>query len=341
MNTKINIFLVPALYIVAGLIIGLLSERIVLRKVLLMSQKTKWRSDDVLFSSLPGLVIFWCILIGIFLASKDLDHPSVYEWFDPAMSTAAILSLSLFAARIVNGFISVNSPSSGPVNPANSIVKNIVRITFFTIGGVIVLQSLGISVSPILTALGVGGLAVALALQGTLSNLFSGIQVIASKQIRQGDYIQLDSGEEGFVEDISWKNTSLKMLSNNIVIVPNTKISSAILTNFNLPAKEMSILVRVGVSYDSDLDSVERITIQTARDVLARTEGGVGTFEPFIRYHTFADSSIEFTVVLRVREFISQYLIKHEFIKALQRSYRQNNIEIPFPIRTVLMKKNL
>ena len=222
--------------------------------------------------------------------------------------------------------------------PATSIIINITRITIFIIVGIIVLQTLGISVTPILTALGVGSLAVALALQDTLSNLFSGIQIAASKQIKKNDYIKLDSGEEGYVEDISWKNTSIRMLSNNLIIIPNSKLSSIILTNYNLPDLEMAVLVEIGVSYDSDLKKVEEVTIQAAREILEKTEGGVKTFDPFIRYHSFNDSSIGFTVILRAQQFVNQYLIKHEFIKSLHTKYMEHDIEIPFPIRSLILK---
>jgi small-conductance mechanosensitive channel len=87
------------------------------------------------------------------------------------------------------------------------------------------------------------------------------------------------------------------------------------------------------------LKKVEQITIEVAREVLRAVEGGVREFEPFIRYHTFGDSSIGFSVILRGREFTDQFLIKHEFIKRLHERYQREEIEIPFPIRTIQIKK--
>jgi small-conductance mechanosensitive channel len=213
------------------------------------------------------------------------------------------------------------------------------RILILIIGALIILQGLGISITPLITALGVGGLAVALALQPTLSNFFAGLQVIISKQVEVGDYVELDSGQRGYVTDISWRNTTIRELPNNHIVVPNAKLADAIVTNFNQPQKEMSVIVDVGVSYDSDLDRVEQVTLDVARGVLKDIEGGQEKFEPFIRYHTFGDSSINFSVYLRVHEFVNQYLVKHEFVKALHKRYNQENINIPFPIRTVFMQK--
>ncbi|MFA5199637.1 MAG: mechanosensitive ion channel family protein, partial [Candidatus Omnitrophota bacterium] len=192
-----------------------------------------------------------------------------------------------------------------------------------------------VSITPILATLGVGGLAVALALQDTLTNLFAGFHITVANQIRVGDYIKLETGEEGYVVDINWRSTKIKMLPNNIVLIPNDKLNKAIVTNYYLPDKEMAVLVDLGVHYKSDLEKVEKITCEVAKSIMAEVNGGVTYFEPFIRYHTFGDSSIKFTVILRAKEFVDQYLIKHEFIKRLHKRYNKEGINIPYPIRAI------
>jgi len=138
--------------------------------------------------------------------------------------------------------------------------------------------------------------------------------------------------------DITWRNTVIRQLPNNLIIIPNRKLSEAIVTNFNMPEKELAVLIQVGVSYDSDLEKVEKVTIEVAKEVMKEVQGGVPKFEPFIRYHTFDDFSINFTVILRAKEFVDQYLIKHEFVKRLKKRYDEEGIVIPFPIRTVYLK---
>lgn len=213
-----------------------------------------------------------------------------------------------------------------------------VRALVYVVGILVVLQTLGISITPIVTALGVGGLAVGLALQDTLANFFAGIRLLAAGKIRRGDYIQLDSGQEGFVEDITWAETTIRQLPNSLVIVPNAKIASAIATNYDLPDRQQAVLVQVGISYDSDLELAERVTVDVARSVMRETPGAAKDFEPFIRYHTFGDSAIQFTVILRAVHHTERFLLIHEFVKRLQARYRQEGIEIPFPIRTIVMQ---
>ncbi|CUS87009.1 Small-conductance mechanosensitive channel [Candidatus Kryptonium thompsonii] len=250
-----------------------------------------------------------------------------------------ILSVTIVIANISVGFINMYSKKAQDVLPSTSLFVYLTRIIVFIIGILIILHSLGISITPILTALGVGGLAVALALQDTLSNLFAGLHIILTRQIKPGDYIKLETGEEGYVVDITWRNTTIRELPNNYIIIPNLKLAQAIVKNHYLPDREISVTVQLGVSYDSDLEKVERVTIEVAKEVMMEVPGGIPEFQPFIRYHTFGDFSINFTVIMRCREFTDQYLIKHEFIKRLHKRYKDEGIIIPFPIRTVYINK--
>jgi small-conductance mechanosensitive channel len=129
------------------------------------------------------------------------------------------------------------------------------------------------------------------------------------------------------------------MLSNNLVVVPNARLSQAIVVNHHLPSADLAVLVEVGVDYDSDLRQVERVVVEVGREVMTEVPGGVADFEPFVRYHTFADSSINFTVILRSQEFVDQYLIKHEFVKRLHTRFNDERIVIPFPIRTIAYRR--
>ena len=172
-------------------------------------------------------------------------------------------------------------------------------------------------------------------LQETLANFFAGIVIILSKQLRPGDFVGLSSGEQGYVEDITWRITTIRSLMNNMVIIPNHLLSSSIVTNYYQPEQQMSVLVNVGVSYDSDLDHVDKVTTEVATKVMTEVEGGIPEEEPFIRFNNFGESSIDFTVIMQTNEVVNQYIIKHEFIKCLHRRYGEEGIQIPFPIRTI------
>lgn len=333
----LNQWLAPLTLVAGGLLLGVVFEKFILGKMRFLARTTEWQSSAIIVNSLRGLATFWFFLAGFYGAVLSVT-PAPPEVIRKALLVAVILSVTIFAARTAAGFVNMYAQRAQGLLPSTTIFTNLTRLLVFVIGGLVILQTLGISVMPILTALGVGGLAVALALQDTLSNLFAGLQIVASKQIRVGDYIKLDTGEEGHVVDISWRNTSIKALPNTLIVVPNSQLAKSRITNFDLPEKEMTVRVQVGVSYGSDLHKVERVTIDVAREVMQQVEGGVPEFEPFIRYHTFAESSINFSVILRVREFTDQYPVTHEFVKRLQQRYAKEGIVIPFPIRTVHLK---
>jgi small-conductance mechanosensitive channel len=322
-------------------IFGHIFEKHILVRISKIAGKSSLKSDTIIIDSLKGSTLFWLSLLGLFLASFFFPIKNTYILlFQKILIISWILSVTHFISKLCIGFINSYSKKNKAKYKSASILRIITSISIFIIGFMIVIQTLGVSIAPLLTTLGVGGLAVALALQDTLSNLFSGIHIIASKQINTGDYIKLDTGEEGYVVDISWRNMSIRELSNNIIIVPNGKVAKTILRNYDLPKQELSLLIPIGVSYSSDLEHVEKITIEVATDVLKTVKGGVPDFEPFIRYHTFGESSIIFNVFLRAKEFSDHFLVKHEFIIKLHKRYKEENIEIPFPIRSIYMKEH-
>jgi small-conductance mechanosensitive channel len=332
-------WVLPLALIVGGFFIGLIFERIVLTRLRRIAARTKWEGDEIIINALRGVTTLWFVIAGIYGAIHTFPiSPALLDILKKVLLVGVILSATLVLAKIAVGLVNLYSRKAEGLLPSTSIFANLTKLIILLIGVLIILQTLGISITPILTALGVGGLAVALALQDTLSNLFAGIHILLSRKIRPGDYVKLESGQEGYVTDITWRNTTIRALPNNMIIVPNSKLASAIVINFYRPETEMAVLVEVGVSYDSDLEKVQRVTMEVGKEVMREVQGGVPEFEPFVRYHTFADFSINFTVILRAKEYVDQYLIKHEFMKRLYKRYGEEGIEIPFPIRTVYMK---
>ncbi|THC43457.1 mechanosensitive ion channel family protein [Streptomyces sp. A1499] len=325
--------------VAAGVAAGLLL-RALLRWLGERASRTRWNGDDIIVDALRTLVPCAAITAGLAAAAGALPLSSrTGRNVTMTLTALLILAATLTAARIVTGLVRSVAQSRSGVAGSATIFVNITRVVVLAMGFLVVLQTLGISIAPLLTALGVGGLAVALALQDTLANLFAGVHILAAKTVQPGDYIQLSSGEEGYVVDINWRNTVVRDLSNNLVIIPNAKLASTNMTNFSRPEQQLSITVQVGVSYDSDLEQVERVTIEVVDEVMKEITGAVPDHEAAIRFHTFGDSRISFTVILGVGEFSDQYRIKHEFIKRLHQRYRVEGIRVPAPARTVTVQQ--
>jgi small-conductance mechanosensitive channel len=328
---------IPAGIMLAALLAGWIFQGLISRRLRGAPKTDPVHWQNVLVRALRGVVFVWSLLAGAAILLKTVALPAeVLHTLHRFLVVAAIFTGTLFLARFSRGVAGsyLNQAAGTPT----AILRTILTLVAYLLGFLIILDYLGISITPIITALGVGGLAVALALQDTLSNLFSGIHILMTGKIKPGEYIKLQSGEEGYVTDISWRSTTIRALPNNIIIIPNNKLAQSIVTNFHLPDKTMAVLVGVGVAYDSDLAQVERVTVDLAREVLREVPGGVPDFTPLVRFHTLGTSSIDFTVVLMAREFGDQFLIKHEFVKRLRKRFQAEGIKIPFPIRTVYLQ---
>ena len=337
--TSLHRYILPVIIIFASFVLGYLFEKIVMYRLRIWSEKTEWKGDDVIVDSLRGMSKTVFIIIGVYVAIRNENlSPYMADLVHKSFDTVIIILVTIITARIAVGFVSYNTSKIDKIFPASSILRNIIRIVIYVVGALVILNSLNVPISPILTALGVGGLAVALALQPTLANLFSGVQIIASKQLIPGDYISLESGQEGYVEDITWRYTTIRSTTNNMFVIPNLKIADTIITNYYKPSREVPVIIGLKVERNSDLDFVERVTIETAKKVIANNPAGVNSFEPVVRYHTIGDSGIELNVITRVKEFSQQFAFKHELIKEIQKRFKENGIEISYPVRTVYMK---
>jgi small-conductance mechanosensitive channel len=326
------------IYALGGLVLGLLVEIVVVKRVRRFAEQTRFTWDDLLLKALRGVPTIWIACAAIYLAINvgDLD-PGIISRSVTVLEVIAIGAAVVAGMRLAGG--AVESLSAGATESSPTLVVNLAKIAVAILGGFIILQNLGIEITPLITALGIGGLAVALALQDTLGNLFAGVQIILSRAVKPHDYIQLSTGEAGWVSDVRARHTTIETFPDgNLLTVPNSVLASSIVKNFSYPDLAMWVSVPVGVSYSSDLAKVEQVTLEVARTVVAEVEGGLADPEPFVLYKGFGDFSIDFDVRMRVRDFRSQGLIRHEFIKRLHRRYEVEGIEIPFPIRTVIMK---
>ncbi len=320
----------PAAFVVGGLIIGIIVDRLLVRRLDRAVGGTRNRWDDALVESVRRAPILWATALGIYLASLTLElSPDVRSVLAKALVVIVILSITLVVARLAARLVAGGMP-------AGSLIQTGVKLLVFVIGIVIILQTLELPITPLLTSLGIGGLAVALALQPTLSNVFAGFQIIASRQVTNGDYVRLETGDEGYVVDVKWRNTTIKALyDDSEIVVPNSKMADAIVTNYNLPRRAVWVRVEVGVSYDSDLEKVEQVTLEVAREVAEEFSGSVRLADPVFRYRAFGDSSIEFSIRVQVGEFQRQFEVRHVLIKRLHQRFAEQGITIPFPIRTL------
>ncbi|HSZ26296.1 MAG TPA: mechanosensitive ion channel domain-containing protein [Cytophagaceae bacterium] len=318
----------PLVWLSGSMAIGVVLELFFRARIKRILVKNNWLSGGRILKAFRGItfIIFFGVGIYLFVNTISLET-TLASYLNKFLYVALILSVTILISRVTVAYLNSYMDRERNEFQGTSIITNITRVATFCVGFVIILQTLNISVTPILTALGVGGLAVALALQDTLSNLFAGIFLIASKKVRIGDFVKLQSGEEGFIEDINWRTITIKEGSDTTVVVPNSKLSTAIYRNYDLPSKEIIFSVSVRVSYKNDMKLVEQLSFETATNIIEQIPNCVKTHIPLIRYNSFDDLGLQLLVSFRVKEVIDQGLVKHEFIKELITVFQERGIK--------------
>lgn len=334
------IWAIAAALAIAGPFVGITARRLIDRFAAKTSAHTR-AVHRMTFGLAHDLAVPVASLAGLTLAlalptGLPVSHTTVKQMLEAALLLAITYAVARLAAEVVTTVARRVTGISGSV----TLFSTITRIIVFVLGVLITLQSVGVQITPLLGALGIGALAIALALEGTLANLFAGVHILASKTVQPGDFVKLDTGETGWVSDVNWRTTTIQDIPGNFIIVPNRKFADAILTNFHRPEQDMAVTVEVSASYDSDLEYVESVTMEVARRVMKELDVGFAGADPRVRFHTFGESGIQFRVVLRTRQYEDQYLLVSEFIKALHRRYREVGIAIPYPMRMLTLAEH-
>jgi small-conductance mechanosensitive channel len=326
-------FVWPGLAFVTATVVALLL------RALLLSVVRRWARPPNGWASLAQAIrlpsILWSIVLGLWVAIEVASETArmprrLSQPLGVVLEVAIILSVTITVANVVSTLIERASERRALGGPVTGLGQTVARGVVFVVGGLVLLSALGIQITPLLTALGVGGLAVALALQDTLSNLFAGLHLLVDRPIRVGDYVKIADTVEGHVVDVGWRSTRVRMLQNTVAVVPNKKVAESVVINNDLPEPRMALLLRVGVGYASDPDRVERILVDEATRAAGEVPGLLAAPAPTARLIPgFGEYALDFTLAVHVASFVDQYPVQHELRKRLLRRLRAEGVTIP------------
>lgn len=309
-----------------------------------IASKTHTILDDLIIKAIDMPLTFGLTILSVYVAAvmTGLNELPILLL---AIKEGVLILVAITIYNLFNAFLKwyveeIALKKNIHIADMQGTIKRVFAIFLIAITIIMVLDTAGIEVTPLIASLGIAGLAVALAFQDTLGNFFAGLYISLDRPLKEGDYIQLETGHEGYVIKVGWRSTLIRTLQNNVVVIPNSKLASSILTNFFSPDKKLVFTVPVSVSYESDLQKVEEITKDVAKKVLTTVEGGIREYEPLVRFNGFGDSGITFNVILQVDEFRNRALLMSEFIKALHARFNKEGIEIPYPKRDVYIKEH-
>ena len=219
------------------------------------------------------------------------------------------------------------------------LLRRISMVLIYGLGGLLILDLLEINISPLIAGLGLGGLAVALALQPTLANLFAGTYVMTEGVISPGDYVELEGGIAGYVVGVGWRSTRIRTWRNNLVVVPNNRFAETIVTNYQRPAPAVNVWLSCGVSYDSDLDRVEEVCREVMNETLESQPEAVKEYGGYFGFDSFGDSNVNFWLFIQAKDRWGSFVLQTELMKRLHRRFNQEAIVINYPMRTLQFPK--
>ena len=312
----------------------------VLRALRTWSERSHSRPGRIVEQSLRGPTWIWIAIFAAHVATQLSALPAnVTSALPTVLLNLWIVSLTLMCMRIARETVRLYGAQVPGALPVTTLTQNLAQAAVLILGILVLLGPHLARLTGVLTALGVGGLAVALALQDTLSNLFAGFYVAVSGHIRLGDYIKLNTGEEGYVTDIGWRSTIIRAPAHNLIIVPNAKLAQANVTNFHLPEKRMASSLVVKVPYESDPERVEQVLLEVVLQAVGEVPGLLAEPAPSVQFDPgFGAYSFGLSMNYQVEEFSKQGPVRHELRKRIWRRFKDEGIQIPLPGRTIFLK---
>jgi small-conductance mechanosensitive channel len=323
---------------------------IILKAVLAVSKflvgRTKTTLDDRLLGAIDGFLPWIAMASSLWIATESIYPNLAFGNFSESdvFIIIMLLILGFMLSAVADAFLLWYGLELRPRGKkvkdeeAFPFVRNIVKITVVAVFIVFALQRLGFDTTAILTGLGVGGLAVALALQDTLGNFFAGVHILVDKPFKEDDYVRMENGQEGTVKQIGWRTTRLITMASNEIIVPNSKLASSILENYSTPQELSGVLYELGVDYREDIDKVEKLITEVLNSV-AKRNNLVDQSTIWVRFDNFGEYSLNFKFGFLVRGYFNRFGVQKEIFHELFYTFKKNDINIPFPVRTIYSKK--
>ena len=315
---------------------------IIIEKVLLkVTSKTKTQADDILIKKSSKPLSLIIILLGLRLAIEELSlDSSIEEFMGKVIFSIIVLFVSYLTYLIMDIIIfralkKMAKSNYESVKDLMSLAKSFLRIVIGILALLYVLELWGIEIGPFLAGLGIAGIAIAFAMQSTLSNIFGGISMILDKTVKAGDLVYLEGGTKGKIMNIGLRSTKILTFDNELIIVPNGKLADSKIQNVALPEPRSRVVIPFGVAYGSNISKVKKIV----KSELKKINNLEKDSEIIVRFLEMSDSSLNFKAYFYVDSFEHRIDSVDEANTRIYESFNRNGIEIPFPQRDVHMKE--
>ncbi len=325
----------PTLTVLGIGLVALLVRLTLLRWAVRWTARTPSPYDNIFVDALRRGLVVWAVLGAMYIQVEDLPWKArPISAVQTSIAALLILAVTLATIRFVAGCIRAYGTTHATTVGGTTLIRYIVSAILAFSGMAAVLGVFGISVIPAITALGVGGLAVALAFQDTLANVFAGLNMTLARQIRVGDYVELETGLDGFVVDVGWRTTILRTLVGLQIYIPNKKLAEALMINYTR-GPGMAVELQFRVAHETDPDHVEAVVIDEMTQAVADVPGLRADEPPVIRLKVFGDWALEFKAFVAIVRYQDRFQIQHVLMKRLYKRLQAENIALARPRQSI------
>lgn len=301
-------------------------------------EENRNRFEEIVAPKIKPSLITFLVLIGARFAMNELGLTGIL----PNIINSIIVVITTYFTMILCGAIiegwTIHIDKKNKSHLAHSILpifKSMSNAIICIIGLIWILREWNIDVSPFLASLGIAGVIVGFAIQDSLKNIFGGISLILDGTFKVKEKIQLDDGEIGVIEDISIRSTKIKTINNELVTIPNGKLAEMKIKNFAKPSSNIRGTIEFGVAYGTDITKLRKIV----EKLLDKKVGVFKDKTSSLIVKELGDSSINCQILFWSDDHSTMLDKKAELIEELYNTLNKEKIEIPFPTRTVYIKK--
>jgi MscS family membrane protein len=341
-NITSNKYIISLIYLILSFTIIRLGAFILEKIILKLTVKTKTDLDDKIISKTAKPITILVLLFGVKIALSPLGLEENVAHLINELIISLVILISAYIIYVIFDLLFAKTWKRVARKANTKANDALIQLTQGTIKVILVILTIlyllsywGVEIGPLLAGVGIGGIAIAFALQSSLANVFGGVSIIMDKTVRVGDWIKLEDGTVGIILKIGLRSTKLKTFDNETIYIPNSKLSDSKVQNIALPDPKSRVVIPFGVAYGSNVDKVKKIVMKE----LKKVDHYVEDPEPSVKFLEMGDSALIFKAFFFVDSFENRFAAIDEANTKIYNALNKEGISIPFPQMDVHLKK--
>ncbi len=329
--------------IIIAIILAKLVKSFVVNVAPHLVSKTDTTLDDEIIKAVNGPLQVFIVAIGIYVAVAALNHlPGVVSGnLGLALTVVLIYIAAYLVANLASGLISWYQHDIAPHTESElddvlmPFLGKSIGVTVFILATLMAISSMGIEITPLIATMGVGGIAVALAAQELLSNVFGAISILSDRPYKVGDRIAMTDGLIGDVVEIGLRSTRVKTLDGRITVIPNADISKSMVINYSQPDQKLRYNIKVGISYSADVEKASRILLEIA----GTTKGVLKEPAPSVYITDLGNFSVNLLMQVWLEDYKLTWEVPDQIYRDTLKRFAAEKIDIPYPTTSIIVDR--